>query len=360
MTDPILRYAARACLPLLLLASVGCGAEYRRRELARETWPAMGAFLSVTVPPEQAAQLPDYARRGRQISNEMEERLSRFRPASEISRINREAGGPPLRVSADTARLLTIALREAQAARGAFDPTVAPLVELWGFGGKAPVTVPAPAKIRAALAVTGYSHIYVETEGPSAQLGLPGMALDLGGIAKGYAVDRVFEEMAAAGRPNFMVNMAGNLRVMGGPDGPGRKEPWKIGVRNPFDESEILGVLRLTDGAAVATSGNYERFVEIDGKRFAHIVDPRTGRPVAGMAGVTVVAPSATVADALSTALYVLGPQEGAALLRTRPDCEALFVPDRQPPELWITPGFAALFTPDRAWTANLKIIEKQ
>jgi thiamine biosynthesis lipoprotein len=130
-----------------------------------------------------------------------------------------------------------------------------------------------------------------------------------------------------------------------------------VGVRNPLATSELIGTLTLTNGHAVATSGNYERFVTIGGRRYAHVLDPRTGKPVEGMAGVTVVARSAAEADAMSTALFVTGTNGAATILAGLPGCEALWVPDRRPLELVVTPGFRALFTPRRDIASRLSTL---
>jgi thiamine biosynthesis lipoprotein len=145
------------------------------------------------------------------------------------------------------------------------------------------------------------------------------------------------------GAKNILVNLGGNMRCRG--DGGGR-DGWVLGIRNPFNRDAILGSVRLTDGMAVATSGHYERFVVMEGKKYAHIMDPRTGRPVVGMAGVTVIAPKAGDADVLSTTLFVLGPEEGQKLLTRFPGAHALFVPDEQPPRLIMSPGFGGYLTP--------------
>ena len=170
------------------------------------------------------------------------------------------------------------------------------------------------------------------------------MLLDLGAIAKGYAVDVAWASLKAAGHANLLIDLGGNLRAIG-EAAPGRGG-WRTGVRNPFDHG-LIGRFLMRDGEAVATSGNYERFVEINGIRYAHIMDPRTGSPVTGMAGTTVLAPDAMTADALSTTLFILGPAKGAALLRNHPGCEALWIPDT-PDTLTViaTPGMADRLTP--------------
>lgn len=139
-----------------------------------------------------------------------------------------------------------------------------------------------------------------------------------------------------------MVDIAGNVRC----SGMARPErPWTIAVRNPFDARHHLGTIRLTNGEATASSGNYERFVTLENRRYSHIIDPRTGWPVAGIAGTTVICTNATEADALSTTMFVLGPDGSHAVLAKIPTCHALFVLDKQPLRILVTPGFRARFT---------------
>jgi thiamine biosynthesis lipoprotein len=147
------------------------------------------------------------------------------------------------------------------------------------------------------------------------------------------------------------VNLGGNIRCSGKPRDQGA---WRVGVRHPFKPDSLVGTFEISKGLATATSGNYERFVEIDGKRYAHILDPRTGQPVMGMAGVTVVCTNATMADAMSTALYVMGMKDGMSILRDMPDCAALFIPDKEPIELWATPAFKKRFAPGRAYAKRV------
>jgi thiamine biosynthesis lipoprotein len=203
---------------------------------------------------------------------------------------------------------------------GAFDPTVNPLMRLWGFrGGETRTAPPGDDEIAAALERVGWSHVaLVKTlvGGMSVFMGRSGMEIDLGGIAKGAAVDFAFDRLRAAGYRDFMVNLGGNIRVSGRPE-PGRDE-WRVAIRDPANPDATVGdPVILQDGEAVATSGSYERFVEIGGVRYSHIIDPRTGRPAGRAGSVSVVAPTAAEADAYSTASFVqgLGAADGGATL---------------------------------------------
>lgn len=352
------RFPGSLALPLLAaLALTPAVSGCRRRGAAppaRQAWSVMSTLVSVSVPARNETELPRVASLARERMRELEQTLSLFVAQSEISRLNRAPAGTRIPVTGHTRRVLELALRYADLTGGAFDPTVGPLVRLWGFhGGPAPQMQPDEAAIGAAMAATGYPHVSVDSAG--ALLARAGMSVDLGGIAKGYAVDVVFEELLELGITDVMVNLGGNIRCTGLARDD---QPWKIGVRNPFERDETIGVIRLTGGLAVATSGNYERFVTIGGERFAHIIDPRTGRPVRGVAAVTVIAPRAVDADALSTALFVLGPDKAALRsLLARAGCHALVIPDARPLRVLATPGCAALFEPDPAHADDIVVL---
>ncbi len=327
----------------LLLAGLaaGCGPAREGETITRE-FPGMGTTGSLVAPASDAARARDWTARCLAIVADLEARLSVFRPESDLSRVN-AAGGTGVVVSADSLNLIQAALDIGRESGGAFDLTVGPLMAAWGFRGKTPPTSPpTEEEIDEAMQSVGSGHITIS--GRVVRVDRPGVRLDAGGIGKGLAVDRCWEALRHAGARGFLINLGGNMRASGR---PANTRPWSVGVRNPFHTDQLLGRLRLEDGMAVATSGHYERFVTIDGVRYAHIMDPRSGRPVRGMAGVTVLARTAMEADALSTTLFVLGPEAGLAMLaRSGRWAEAVFVPDRQPMELWVTPGWMTWFEP--------------
>jgi thiamine biosynthesis lipoprotein len=215
-------------------------------------------------------------------------------------------------VSSDLNVVLDRSLRISRETGGAFDVTVGPLVDLWGFGPGGERRRPATAAIDAALARVGSGALETRAAPPAIRRRAPGLRIDLSAVAKGYAVDRVAALVDGVGADGFLVDVGGELRAGGtNPDGG----PWRVAVERPrAAELAPPCVLELED-AAVATSGDAHAFFEEDGTRYSHVVDPRTGRPVANdVAAVTVVAGSAMEADALATALMVLGPDEGARL----------------------------------------------
>jgi len=271
--------------------------------------------------------------------------LSIWREDSEVSAINRAAGtGASVAVSPEVAEVLKAALELCDKSDGAFNPLVGPVMKAWGFNAAdARPALPDAAVLREAVALTDWRHVVLDSN--TILLPKTGMSLDLGAIAKGYAVDVAYDALKAEGHTNLLIDLGGDLRAMG-EAAPGRGG-WRTGIRNPFRRGENIAQFLLADGEGVATSGNYERFVEIEGVRYAHIMDARTARPVTGMASVTVIAPTSMLADGLSTTLFVLGVERGAEFLKGYPGCEAVWIPDT-PEQLVVfaTPGFAMRLTP--------------
>jgi thiamine biosynthesis lipoprotein len=331
-------------LLLAVVVAVGLGVAACRRAGPRQSsFQVMGTLGTVMAGAGEAARCEEYARITLDRMRELEAILTVYNPTSELSRVNAAAGQGLMPTGRHVTMMLSMARLYGALSHGAFDVTVGPVVRAWGFsGGWKPEAVPSESVLREKLALVGYTNILVA--GGKCGLMRAGMMVDLGGIAKGYAVDVCCRELIGQGARDFVVNLGGNMRCYGRPEA-GRL--WHVAVRNPFDAEATLGVIELTGGMAVATSGNYERFVEIGGKRYSHIMDPRTGWPVAGMAGVTVVAPSAVTADALSTSLFVLGPVEGVKMLTLFTNCAALFVPDKAGLEIQMTPGMDRYFKVD-------------
>lgn len=338
---PLTSYLLLAVCALLL---AGC---QPAQEPLRVQWLTMGTVAAVQcATPTDAPQSRDLAQAA---FDEINTELSAWSSDSVLMNVNRAAGtSEPIPIPPDFNTVLRFALSVSAESDGAFNPLIGPVMHAWGFNGAD--TRPSPpeaVELRAATALTDWRAIQFVTltNGTALRLPIASMQLDLGAVAKGYAVDLAWERLTAAGHTNLLIDLGGNLRAIG-EAAPGRKG-WRTGVRNPFEEGTLISMFLMRDGEAVSTSGNYERFVEIEGVRYAHIMDSRTGTPVTGMAGTTVIAPTAMLADALSTTLFILGPQKGSALLRNHPGCEALWIPDT-PTNLTVfaTPGMAARLTP--------------
>jgi len=296
----------------------------------KQTFQAMGTFIVITVyaPPGIAAEKAAQAA-FQEIVN-VDQLMSGYNPRSELSRINQCAGKSGVAVSPQLSEVLGRAEYFSRLSDGAFDPTIRPLVNLWRSAGRSGNT-PDADDLADAQSLVNWQLIQTKTtgngQGGTVSLLQPRMQLDLGGIAKGYAVDRAIEKLKQLGVTNAIVDAGGDLFALGShPNG----RPWVVGVQDPTREGPVLpDLLHLADMAA-ATSGDYRRYFEIDGKQFSHIIDPRTGKPVEHIASVTVVAPSATDADALATTLTVLGPEDGMALINSIPVTEAMMIV-RQP-----------------------------
>ena len=234
----------------------------------------------------------------------VEHLLSRHMPESEVSHINRAAGSAPVKVSAETFALLERSRAYSEQYEGLFDVTIGPVSALWGFSDDRPVTVPDAAVLDSLRHLVDYHHMLLNDRDTTVFLTRPGMQLDLGGVAKGYAIDRAVAVLRAEGLRNFLVDAGGDLYAAG-TKGDGRR--WRVGIKHPRRPDDLAATLELQD-QAVATSGDYERFVLVDGRRYHHIIDPRTGYPADHYQSVTVLAPTAEAADALATYLFIAGP----------------------------------------------------
>lgn len=340
-----------ACV-LLALSAPACFLE--RTELSSRSFRSMGTVATVTVGNRYAGRIEPVTARVREIFDRLDREMSSYRRDSVISRLGDQSGVAPMAVPQDTCRVLNLSQHFGALSDGAFDVTVAPLVSLWGFNGApAPDAIPSEQEIRERQKLVGYRRLVLRDG--TAFLPVKGMAVDVGGIAKGYAVDRAYDDCLSQGIRDFLIDFSGNIRASGR---PAWEEKWEVGVRDPLDRSRIIGKIALPGGMALATSGSYERFVNIANERFSHIIDPRTGYPVGGTASVTVLSADATAADALSTSFFVVGLKGAGELLKKVPSAELLIVPDKYPLELWLTPGFAKVFTPIPELAGKVKVIE--
>jgi len=248
--------------------------------------------------------------------------LSVWKPGSDVIRLNESAGGTPVPVHDDTRRVLQAAARVSDWTGGTFDVTFGALAEVWKFDHDQDGRVPTAAAIAARLPRVDYRAVVVDAAAGTAALTRPGVRVHLGGIGKGYAVDRAVAILRGAGLRDFLIQAGGDLYA-GGQAGD---TPWRLGIQDPRGPGgEPFATVELGD-ATFSTSGDYERFFELDGVRYHHILDPATGQPARGCRSVTIVARDATVADGLSTGVFILGPDRGMALVERLPDVEAVIV----------------------------------
>jgi thiamine biosynthesis lipoprotein len=317
------RRTAKAALVLLGLA--GSAATARADDPAvvpdehRRLWLVMGTTCEVRLRSADTA----LARRGFDAAfgelARVDSLMSLYRPGSELVRVNREAAARPVAVSEPTFAVLAAAQAMAAASDGAFDVTVKPLMDLWGFYRRAG-HAPSPAAIDSARARTGWTRLHLDPTARTVRFEAPGMAIDLGGIAKGFAIDRAMQALAGLGLRHALIDLGGNIAARG--DAADGARGWPVAVRDPARPDSILTLVTLVD-EAVACSGGYEKFVVLDGITWGHIMDVRRGRPVTGVLGTTVVAPEALRADALSTTLFVRGAGALDWLAERHPGVEA-------------------------------------
>ena len=290
------------CLPIgMVLCSliVLCGCQNQR--LYKDSRIMMGTIIEVTSPHKEAAGV---------VFGELERLenlLSKYKPESEVSQLNKKA---KLKVSPETFYILKKSKEFWQLSSGAFDVTVAPLVDLWGFTNKN-FTVPADEKIKNILNLIGSDKILLHNNENVIEFKFSGMKIDLGAIAKGYALDCAVKKLKEKGINSCLINAGGQLYCLGKKFGL----PWRVAIRAPRGRG-IAGYLELTN-RSVATSGDYEQYFIKSNKRYAHIFNPKTGYPAnSGVIAVTVIAPDGLTSDALSTAIFVLGKDKGERLAK--------------------------------------------
>ncbi|MDH7494473.1 MAG: FAD:protein FMN transferase [Bacillota bacterium] len=279
---------------------------------------------------------------------EIEALMSANIASSDVAELNRNAGGLPSSVAGDTLYVVKRAKEYADLSNGKFDVAIGPLVQLWGIGTKH-AKVPSPEDIAVAKQLVHHGEVEVDESGGTVRLPKAGMALDLGAIAKGYAADEAAEVLTERGVESAFIDLGGNILVVGSrPDG----SPWRVGIQDPWKErGATFAVLSVRD-TAVVSSGTYERFFEQHGRRYHHIIDPDTGYPAeTGVVSATIVARRAVDADALSTAVFLLGPSDGMGLVERLPGIEAVIVTEVR--EVLVSPGLKGAIEISDGWTVK-------
>ena len=289
----------------------------------KSTRVIMGTYVTITA---ERGGLPEVVVRAavadafKEIER-VDRLMSTYKPESQLSLVNREAGVKPVAVDPEVLTAVGYALDAAGMTDGAFDPTVGPLVKLWGIGGDNP-RVPGPGEIEAARSLVDYRQVVLDRAAGTVFIRKKGMSLDLGGIAKGYASDLAVDALKERGIKGGIVAVAGDLKMFGS---RGDGSPWKVGIQHRREEGGIMAKAAITDGAT-STSGDYERYFMHDGVRYCHILDPKTGYPANGLISITVIAGQSYMADSLATGLFVLGPSKAYRFALSHPGIEVLMV----------------------------------
>jgi len=286
------------------------------------TEPHMGTRFKIIVyaPDESRAKAAVKAAFQRIV--DLDDIMSDYRSTSELMRLCQKAGGEPLLVSEDLFRVLDRSQEIAKLSNGAFDVTVGPVVRLWRKARKTH-RLPDSKELAQARELVGYDKVRLDADNRTVQLSKPGMLLDLGGIGKGYAADEALAVLKNHGINQALVAASGDIAVSGPPP---RTDGWTIGIAPLLDPDAKPTRYLILHDAAVSTSGDSEQYLEIDGKRYSHIVDPRTGIGLVGRMSVTVVAPHGIVADPMTKVVSILGPERGLAIIDATEGTAALVV----------------------------------
>lgn len=280
----------------------------------------MGSAFEFTIVANDSLRAAQLLQQSVEEVRRIEYLLSEWIDTSQTSKLNNVAGKESLNVAPELYDLLKRSLAISQLTQGAFDVSFAGAGKLWKFDGTQQ-TLPDSATIASAVKNVGFQKIQL-LDSSRVFLTGEGMRVGFGSIGKGYAAERVAKMLKAEGVRGGIINASGDLRAWGTrPDG----SAWRVGISNPKDRSEMILWLPIEDGA-VATSGNYEKFFEVNGVRYAHIIDPRTGWPAQGVKSVTIISPSAELSDALATGVFVLGVEVGLDLIEQLPDVECIIV----------------------------------
>ncbi|WP_243646173.1 FAD:protein FMN transferase [Sphingobacterium alimentarium] len=254
----------------------------------------------------------------------IENLISEWRSHTQVSEINRQAGKQAVKVDKELFDLTKRAIAYSQMTNGAFDISIAAMDKIWVFDGTM-TEKPTEQAIQKSITNVGYQHIILESVASTIFLAREGMKIGFGSIGKGYAADKGRELLQAQGVKGGIVNASGDIALWG--TQPNRK-PWRIGINNPFKRHGIAKILKLKE-AAIATSGSYEKYAEIDNIRYSHIINPTTGYPATGLTSVTVYGPSTEFANALSTSIMVLGLHEGKKLIKRFPHYKIIMITDK-------------------------------
>lgn len=305
---------------VFLISALSCSAQVLQQRAVR----LMGSRFDITIVSKDTATANAYIDTVVAEVTRIENLISDWRPQTQISEVNRNAGIKPVKVDREVLELTERALYLSKATKGAFDISFAAMDRIWKFDGSM-TEMPSLEAIEKSVEKIGYKNIVLDKANSTIFLKKEGMKIGFGALGEGYAADKCREMMIKKGVKAGIVNGSGDMNSWGRhPSG----DAWQIGVTNPIDDNELFAILPLEDEAAV-TSGSYEKYVVFNGKRYSHIINPKTGYPAAGLSSVTVLGPSAEFANGLSTSIMVLGKKKGLKLLRGHFQYRGILVDDK-------------------------------
>lgn len=291
------------------------------QQLFQKTTLLMGSRYDLTVVAKDSVEANRYFSVAIQEISRIEKLISSWDPLSETSQVNKNAGIKPVKVSPELFHLIERSIALSKLTDGAFDITYASMDKIWNFDGSM-TEMPSVEAIKASVSKVGYRNILLNTKEQTVYLKLPGMKIGFGAIGKGYSADMAKEKLMAMGVKAGIINASGDMNTWG--KQPGGKD-WLVAITNPFNKSKAFATLPVKNGAVV-TSGNYEKFVSFNGVRYAHIINPKTGYPATGVISATIFAPKAELADALATAVFVMGTEVGIDRINQIANVECVMV----------------------------------
>lgn len=283
----------------------------------------MGSRFDITVVAKDSVKGEAYIQMAVMEITRIERLISSWDLKSQTTQINNNAGIAPIKVGAELFYLVERSIKISELTDGAFDISYASMDKIWKFDGSV-TSMPSEKKIKASVSKVGYKNIILNKDKTTVYLKVKGMKIGFGGIGKGYAADMAKALLIKEGVSAGIINASGDMNTWGKqPNG----EQWKVAITNPLNKNKAFGILPITNGAVV-TSGNYEKYVTFNGKRYSHIIDPRTGYPSSGILSVTVFAPKSELADALATSVFVMGKEVGLNRINQLPNIECVIVDD--------------------------------
>ena len=283
----------------------------------------MGCGFEATVVANDVQQADTFLDAAIKNIRRIEALISSWDENSQTGHINRSAGIEPVQVDVELFNLIKRSIAISELTDGAFDITYASMDKVWKFDGSL-TQLPDSKTVKESVRKVGYQNIRLSEDNRSVFLPEKGMKIGFGAIGKGYAADHTMNLLKSLGVTSGIINASGDLRTWGQQP---NSAPWQIGVKNPLNKNKVFVLLPLVNQALV-TSGNYEKFITINGKRYAHIIDPRTGYPTSGLTSVTIIASSAELADALATSVFVMGKDVGLDFVKQLKDVECVLVQD--------------------------------
>lgn len=290
----------------------------------KRTVTLMGSRFEITIVAKDKIMANAYIDSSSAEITRIENLISDWIPTTQVSEINKNAGIKPVKVDLELLELTERAINFSEISDGAFDISFAAAEKIWKFDGSM-TTIPTPQEVKESVKKIGYKNIIIDRENATIFLKFRGMKIGFGSIGKGYAADKTKQLMISKGVTAGIINASGDINTWGKqPNG----KPWTVGITNPIKKQKIISVFEIS-GTAIVTSGSYEKFIEIDNKRYSHIIDPRNGYPAKGISSVTIFAESAELANGISTSVMVLGKENGLQLIKNTPEILGIIIDDK-------------------------------